>query len=429
MKTLIRLLSLICAILLLTLPLVACGSKENDKTNENDPSVKHIDPPVLYIDTDDVKIESKEVYVPAKISTDKTDKDYILKDEQAEIRLRGNYSLKPEKKSFRLKFAEKQNLFGQDTGASRTWVLIANVCDHTLLRNYLAFSMARQLDGLAYTTSAQLIEVYLNGNYEGVYLLAEQTQVGEHRVNIEEGSAEVDTGYLLELDKYQKDDEVDFYAHGKPYAIKSDVVNDAQKQYITNYIQTAYAAVETGNRSLIEQYIDMDSYVDMYIMQEFLKNPDVGYSSFYLYKDKGTKLYFGPLWDFDLSMGNDQRLGQGDPTGLFAGISTEYTWLENQWFSTIMQNHWFKTLVKERWTEIQPIVQSIIDDATTMTETYRPAIDRNFKRWPIYGIKQNQEPFKVVALKNADEHLDYLVTWLKDRKMWMTLYLSGLVNA
>ncbi len=426
MKRPLRFLTLCCAIVLCVVSFTACTDA---KTTGG--SYDPVDPPVLSINTNGTAIDSKETYVAATVTTSNTDAAHILTDEQAEIRLRGNYSLKPDKKSYRLKFQTKQNLFGQDTGAARNWVLIANFCDKTLIRNYLAFYMARKLDGLDYTTSAQPVEVYLNEEYQGVYLLAEQVQVNEHRVNIEEGSTEVDTGYLVEMDKYLTEDkdpsDVDFYANDRPYAIKSDVVNDAQKQYIANYIQTAYAAVESGDRATIEQYIDMDSCVDMYIMHEYFKNPDVGYSSFYLYKDKGSKLYFGPLWDFDLGAGNDQRMGEGDPTGLFAGVSTNLTWLENKWFTTLMSYDWFKTLVNERWQEIQPIVDETIEQATFMTETYRPAIDRNFEKWPIYGIKQNQEPVKVVGLMTADEHLDYLTDWLTQRQTWLTLSFGGLV--
>ena len=137
MKTWIRLLSLLCVMLLLALPLTACDDKKEDA--EPDRYANSIDPPVLRINTNGAKIDSKETYVAATISTDKTEDEYILKDVQAEVRLRGNYSLKVDKKSFRLKFADKQNLFGQDSGASRNWVLIANFCDNTLIRNYLAY--------------------------------------------------------------------------------------------------------------------------------------------------------------------------------------------------------------------------------------------------------------------------------------------------
>lgn len=431
MKPFLRLLSLVMATLLLLLGMTGC-SPDQEGAPDKDRYANSIDPPVLYIDTDGVAIDSKETYVNAKISTDKTEEDYVLHEVQAEVRLRGNYSLKPDKKSFRLKFADKQNLFGQDTGASRNWVLIANFCDKTLIRNYLAYRMASQLDGLDFTTSAQLIEVYLNNEYQGVYLLAEHVRVGEHRVNIEEGSTEVDTGYLVELDRYLTNDndpsDVDFRVNNIPYAIKSDIANEAQKQYIASYMQQAFAAVQTGNRAAIEQYIDMDSCIDMYIMHEFFRNPDAGYSSFYFFKDKGGKLHFGPVWDFDLAMGNDQRIGNGSPEGIFTGVATKMTWLENHWYTSLMKNEWFKSAVNTRWQQVRDLVDDLIVEANAVTERNLAAIDRNFEKWPIYGTKQNQEPEHVWKMKNSEECLTYLTDWLADRKTWFSLYFSGLIS-
>ena len=422
MKHSLRLLALVCALLLCVIPFSACGEKNDSET---------VEPPVISIDTDDVAITTKESYVAAKISTSNTEDEFILTDEAAEVRLRGNYSLKPDKKSYRIKFKTKQNLFGQDIGAARTWVLIANFCDKTLLRNYLAYHMASKLDGLDYTTSAGLVEVNVNGEYQGLYLLAEQTQIGETRVNVEEGSEEPNTGYLVELDRYLTEDkdpsDVDFRVNNIPYAIKNDVFNEAQRTYIENCMQTAFAAVQSGDRTQIETYIDLDSCIDMYIMHEYFKNPDAGYSSFYFFKPKDGKIHFGPAWDFDLGAGNDQRMDNGDPHGAFTGVATHMTWLENHWFTTLMTYPWFKSAVQARWQEILPIVDETIELATEMTEKYRPAIDRNFEKWPIYGTKQNQEPEHVAAMKTAEEHLEYLTDWMTKRKTWFSLYLGGLV--
>lgn len=431
MKKAIRLLSLFCAMLMLILCFTACG--KDDKKDANADRYKNcIDPPVIYIDTDGVKIDSKETYVNAKITTDKTDKEWILDEAAAEIRLRGNYSLKVDKKSFRLKLAEPFNLFGQDDGDARNWVLIANFCDKTLIRNYLAYYMARQLDGLDFTTTAQLVEVYLNGEYQGLYLLAEHVRVGGNRVNVEEGSEDVDTGYLVELDRYLtaegSTDVPDFFVNNIPYAIKSDILNEGQRQYIATYMQNAFDAVQSGDRTKIEQYIDMDSCIDMYIMHEFFRNPDAGYSSFYFFKDKGSKLHFGPVWDFDLAMGNDQRIGNGSPEGLFTGIKTEMGWLENHWFTSLMSQDWFKAAVNARWQQIRDLVDELIEEAERVTAQNLAAIDRNFEKWPIYGTKQNQEPAHVAALKNSEECLDYLTKWLADRKTWFSLYFSGLIS-
>ena len=387
--------------------------------------------PVLEFDTGGAVIADKENYVPLKVTVSNVEDAWRLTDEPAEIRLRGNYSLKVDKKSYRLRFETAQNLCGTDDGPARNWILVANFCDKTMLRTYLAFYLARQMKSQKFTSNAQWVEVYLNGDYQGVYLLCERVQVQQYRVNIENAANtdSTDTGYLVEMDRYAGEPKsFDFKVANIPYVIKSDVKNAAQKQYIADYMNQAFAAVEKGDRAAIESMIDMDSCVDMYILQEYLKNPDVGYSSFYFYKDKGSKLFFGPVWDFDLAAGNDKRMvDEGGTEKLFAGRLTGLTWLENTWYTRLMNMGWFKDKVAARWNELQSAIKSLPDEATRMTETYKDAIKRNFLRWPIYGIAQNMEPAEVAALIGPDAHLNYLNNWLKQRMVWMSMYFGGLV--
>ena len=106
-----------------------------------------------------------------------------------------------EKKSYRLQLDEKYNMLGIDTGEAKTWVLLANHCDQSMLRNRTGFRLGNMLDGIECSSSDIFVDLYINGRYNGVYLLCEQVAVQKHRVNIKV-TDDLNSGYLIELDRY-----------------------------------------------------------------------------------------------------------------------------------------------------------------------------------------------------------------------------------
>lgn len=377
------------------------------------------------------EVASKEIYDDITLSVSNTDEEYCIKNVEAQLRGRGNATWKMEKKSYKLKLNEKENLLGQGKGPAKNWILLANYCDQTMLRNYLAFYLGNKLDGLEYTSSARFVELVINGKYIGVYLLCEQVQIQENRVNIEYNSDEVDTGYLIELDQYANDDEgneegVTYFTanSGAFYTLKSDTTPD-QVIFIKNYVNKVDNAIKNGKKSEIEKLIDLDSCVDMYLVHEFMLNIDVGWSSFYLYKKPGEKLYFGPIWDFDLAAGNDKRLFAGGNEGIYAGDPNNQFKQRNEWFMSLMQNSWFRSLVKERWNEVKDIFDGASAETRQTANSMKKAIDRNYERWQTFRIAKNQEPDCIVILSTYRMHINHLCTWLEKRYTWFDSYISS----
>ena len=173
-----------------------------------------------------------------------------------------------------------------------------------------------------------------------------------------------------------------------------------------------------GDRETVETYIDIDSFVDMYLVQEYMMNVDVGWSSFYMNKKPGGKLFFGPVWDFDLAAGNDYRLWNGTYEGVYVGESGELG-QENRWFTAIMKRSWFRELVRERWTEKRDVFEGAAAQARKMGDAMKNAAERNYMRWDSMGKRINEEPEQIVALKTYDEHVEYLCSWLSDRFDWL----------
>ena len=271
--------------------------------------------PIVYINTENgAAITSKDDYINGTLTLIANDKgEEPLTDVEMEIRGRGNSTWRMPKKPYKIKFDDKTDLLGMP--ADKSWVLLANFSDKTLMRNHIAFEMSRQF-GLAYTPQSRFVDLYLNGSYEGNYMLTEQIQVDEHRLNINELdesdiSEEVITGgYLLEVDDRRDADHWFNTGQGAPFTIKSPKnIAPEQLTYIQNYIQTTEDTIFSENfadpQEGYAQYIDVESFIDWYLVNEITKNTDaIFHLSVYLYKPRGEKLFMGPVWDFDIGLGN-----------------------------------------------------------------------------------------------------------------------------
>lgn len=385
--------------------------------------------PMIFIDTETGKdVESKEEYIGGSISVANCDDEYILNDLEMEIRGRGNFSWSLDKKSYRIKLSEQQKLLGIGEGKNKNWVLLANHCDQSLLRNYVTHTFANHMSGIDFAPDCINVEVYLNGKYNGVYLLCESLTINPNRINIsEEVESGTDIGYLVQLTEYAE--EPTFRIGGRVYEIKNDLSSDkatadSQQQYILSYMNTCWSAVRGGDRAQIESLIDLDSVVDTYIVEEMVKNIDVGWDSFYFYKDAGGKLFFGPIWDFDLAMGN---ANEGTETYSELLAAQDKMDQSNPWYSTLMSHDWFRALVAERWKseEVQNIINGLPKLITDTAKANYKSLCRNFETWDIFGQTINRESPYVTSLKNYDEHYQYLTQWVEKRIDWLNNFIGS----
>ena len=292
-------------------------------------------------------------YVNATISVDHCDDKYALNQVGGKVKVRGNYTSTYAKKPIRIKFDNKQSMLGLNKNSKlKSWVLLACWKDTSLLRDASAFYLGNALvesDGF-YCSDFRFVKVYLNGSYNGVYLLAEQQQIDGKRVDIPESKSEsdsVNTGYFLEFDGYYMN-EPDIQKFTVSYnsiktgnngfTITNDVMNTAQhdfaKKVTQNIWKVAYDAVKNSHANLtsapyhtldvngdyvvdttietpyqaVSKVIDINSLIDMYLLHEILEDRDIGFSSFYFsldYSQTGNKkLTFTAPWDFDYATGN-----------------------------------------------------------------------------------------------------------------------------
>ncbi|MBR1986861.1 MAG: CotH kinase family protein [Mogibacterium sp.] len=277
------------------------------------------------------------------------------------IRGRGNSTWMDDKKPYKVKFDKAQDLFG--FGKNKHWILLANRYDNSFVRNRMTYWLGQQL-GMEYTPQCVPIEVVMNGEFLGSYLLCEQIRIGKGRVEIDDLDDIKDApaltddlvktgGYLLSMD-WEEDDEKCFALDsGMRFFIESPDDNAKYfNEYIKAYTQKVENAIFSPDFKDAEghpytDYLDIDAAVDYWWIQEFSSNGDAfNGGSTYLYKKRESasdpgKLYWGPLWDFDYVAWGDLDYDVDPMDSIDSTASV--------WFETMKCDPVFIAKVKARW--------------------------------------------------------------------------------
>lgn len=396
-------------IIILALNLSGCLNNGVDSIGENSSTLPEGDVPVLSINIDgskQVSDISKWGYLDATYSL--TGGGMDIKGEKLGIKGRGNSSWKLPKKPFNLKLKEKTDLLGM--GSSKKWALLANYWDKTLLRNYLTLNMAKDM-GMQYTSDCRFVDLYINGYYRGNYLLTEKIEISENSVNIGKD------GLLFELDERHSHNTENTYDTPKNVHItikepKEDKLSGEIQRSVENRIAEAEDSFNKGY-DVYSKYIDVESFVDWYIVNEFVKNYDSKFvNSCYAYMNQGGKLHMGPVWDYDTCLGNQNT---GDDTQNPVGWHV----YQSAWYNDLTWDDTFWEMVKQRWTEIRQ--QGIIDNMHKNIEEASAYIEKsrnsNFEEWPdaMYYTELRGRDSKFTY----QEEIKHLENWIKDRTNWM----------
>jgi len=384
--------------------------------------------PSIYIVTDNKSdYIDKYEYSTCRISVDSEYKRYCINDVSGKVRGRGNSTWEYfEKKPYRIKFDKKVDLFGM--GEAKDWILLANCVDMSMMRNYTVYKMAQQFEGCKYTTDCEFAHVYINGKYNGLYLVCEQVETGKNRVDIGDGLdskgnplSPEDTGFLLECgNPGWKDGQWMFFP--KSYksvttgnvAIKSPcdgAITYEMYSYIEDYFNSVVKAIGKNDMEGLCELVDIDTFVDTFICIQLIKSSDMGFV-FFAYKAPGEKLCLGPLWDYDQSSGVSEW-GGTDYRGFTAASP-------HTWYDKLIKNEEFAAMVKARWEEKKDYIHSLYDMIYDTAELYINDVNKNYERWDNFlGTQQWRSVPPVDALKTYPEHVDYFATWIKNRIDWI----------
>lgn len=350
--------------------------------------------PMLYITTDGLRdVTSKDTYIGANLVLKEDVRTRAAGDvveSRVNIKGRGNSSWKFPKKPFRLKFDQKVSML--DMHKDKSWVLIPNYNDKSMLRNSLAFYMS-SISNLDYTPESHFVELIFNGKYWGTYQLCEKVKISNHRVAVG------DDGFLVEIDS-RAPGESGSHFFQVPHL--ENVVNvkdpdeeltDEGLRYVRDFIVKADAALfsskYTDPNVGWRAYMDMDSFVDWYLIQEIGKNLDGNFdTSCYMHLARGGKLMMGPIWDMDVAYGNIDQANQScyRPTGFHI--------MYVQWYSRLFKDPAFVRRVKERFNYFyrhqNEILANVNADAQYLKYSAQENNDvwhlLNTYTWPNYNV-------------------------------------------
>lgn len=352
------------------------------------------------------------------------------------FKCRGNNTFSYKKKPYQIKLEKKADLSGM--GKSKTWILLANYTDVSLLHNQVALDLAREI-GVPFALSCQPVDLYINGEYYGLYLLTEKVQIGKERVNIvnlEEATEEVNPeapaqaetfrdktkanptlrgsliandpaditgGYILEMEKphrFREARDSGFSTQlGLCFTIKEPTcASRAQVDYIAALVNDFHLAVRAPNGHHPENgvyyadYIDMPSFALKYLLEDFTKNYDYRSGSQFFFKDSDAvdgKLYAGPAWDYDLTFGV-LRNGAGRAYVSSTASRTNLWWC-------LSQHEDFRAVAAALyWERLRPACDILLgerapDEGSCIRplDAYQSAIANsaamNYARWPAAG--------------------------------------------
>ncbi|MBP5558547.1 MAG: CotH kinase family protein [Bacteroidales bacterium] len=284
------------------------------------------------------------------------------------------------KKPYALKLDGKSEILGMPR--HKRWCLLANWMDRTMIRNDVAFEISRRT-GLDWTPSGRFVELILNGSHVGNYYLCEQIKVDENRVNIAslgkkvtEGE-ELTGGYLMECDLWY-DEDFKFMSpiHNVPWQFKDpDEINEAQFNYMYDYVSRFEAALFQDDRYAAREYLDYiepESFVDWWIVNELAQNSEINQpKSAYIYKDRGGKLKAGPVWDFDW--------GTFVPKDKYNYVAMG----QKYYFHRLFQDKEIRRIIKERWNSFKGGLATIPDYVDAISSTLYASDAINSLMWPI----------------------------------------------
>lgn len=326
--------------------------------------------------------------------------------------------------------------------AENDWILYAPYSDKSLIKNVLTYKLSREMGESAPRT--RYVEVILNGDYQGIYVLIEKIKRDDNRVNIAtllpqdtEGD-EVTGGYVVRNDK-TTDLEPYEYWYGptnRPYGLlslyqfydpKYDELVYEQRRYIVDFTKLfEETLIKSDFRDSLDgyrKYTDIFSYIHMMFINELSMNVDCYHFSTYFYKDKdsdGGKFFSGPVWDYNIAWGNVEYGDVNADDGfIYTRGGRMFHW------KRMMEDPWYANVAWSRWDNLRENVLSwqniehIIDSCVTLMG---PAIDRNYDRWPVLGtyIWPNVE-----WPDTYEGEIAMLKTFITDRLPWLDSQWSG----
>ena len=406
--------------------------------------------PIISINTfgenipDEPRINAQMGIINNNSGTNNIEDDFNDYNGRITIEKRGNSSQEQEKPPYRFETiddnGENNNVKLLGLPEENDWILYAPWSDKSLMRNVLIYSLSNDMG--RYAPRSEFVELYLNNEYRGVYVLMEKIKRDKNRVaisSLDPNSNFGDNltgGYILKFDWAETGDNnggffslIDGMRYNYHYP-KPDEISSEQESYIQSYINS-YENIMNSNKYNSEQgyskFIDIGSFVDFIILQEISRNVDAYGLSTYIYKDKesiNNMLTAGPIWDFNHGFGNCDYYKAWETDGW--NISYTYEDMDQRafWWLKLWNDDNFKEMVEDRYKVLRRSILSTTNINTKVDQYVSElgnSVNKNFTKWPILGeyIWPNKEVFDTYQ-----EEIIYLKSWINNRLTWMDSELN-----
>ena len=337
---------------------------------------------------------------------------------------RGNATWGYEKKPYKIKFDEKVSVCGFP--ANRDWVLLAHYCDKSLIRETFMLTLS-EYSGLPYTVRHKFVELVLDGDNMGVYLLTEQVEGAKSRVPVDDNE-----GYILELDNYWNQEPLHILTdRGHHFTFKHPNVaveggmnvGDERYGFILDYMNrfesaiygSSYKDPSTGYRA----YVDERTFARWYLVQEIIGNYDT--NMYLVMRNRSSKLELFPVWDAEWSFGLAGIGTNGWATPPQQPIVEGNIKRTQTYIYQMMHDPYFIGIVKEEWAKLQAKLPQVKSDMRGYAASIEVAQRYNFKRWPILD---KYISVGLIHLDSWEAEVDYVFDWFDKRCAWFDTWLA-----
>tara|TARA_B100000614_G_scaffold43904_1_gene36882 strand:- start:4943 stop:6349 length:1407 start_codon:yes stop_codon:yes gene_type:complete len=402
-----------------------------------------------------------EPKVPAALTVRK--KDSIHFSGIIGIEIRGETSQYFDKKSYGLETWDREY---NDIDVSiigfpdeEDWILYGPFSDKSLIRNKLIYDLSNKMG--RYASRTEFVELYINYDYKGLYIFMEKLKRDKNRINIQKlDQGDIDEnlisgGYIIKIDKSDMDDGsyTDYNSFQSNFDIngnldgekkiyfnyeypKPGIIHANQKNYIKNYFHEFESVLASDKfedpENGFRKYIDEDSFIDFFILNELSNNVDGFRLSTYLHKDRDEKLMIGPIWDFNLSFGNADYCG-GERYDVWLHKFNERCpgdfWNIPFWWDRLLEDQKFVDKLKLRWNDLRSNTLSNINIIQMINNYYNflnnetDIVEKNFYKWRILGIYIWPNSF---IGNNYDQEINFLKIWIENRLNWLDDSINNL---
>ena len=394
--------------------------------------------PTVYIATDSGSMDSiyqnKENAEQGNINIVKANGNVEYSGRLSKIAGRGNSTWRQAKKPYAISLQEEKPLLGMDSGTD--WYLLAGALEGSKMNNKIAFDIA-QILGLDYSPQCTWVDLYLNGEYAGIYFLTESVSVGKGRVDINDlekqnkvnnpDIEEADTfeengmkgylinsegnisgGYLFEQDtsEYYKEKEAGFKTlENNTFTLKSPKhASREQVAYLSGYVQNIEDMLNEGNIEY-RDYMDFESFARKFIVDEIVLSMDVNVTSMFYYKKMDDDLlYAGPVWDYDKAF--------GEVYGIWTDPEFSLLELPESWYTKLYNDEVFRTKVIEIYSKVLPDIEELETKIDIYADYIRKSVELDEIRWANIALEGIEHPGHYTEF---DNNVRYLKFYLANR--------------